>query len=428
MTLTSVRDLEVQIRQHNALPRPGSSVRLSLDQRLAQGDRFREAKERLKSSLTEIEHLYSSSEHLIHSGQDDCERCTRKKADIARAYYSFYLDEDPQSWTSHASLEYKLELERKFNNPGSSLDDLHATFRSGLREYLKQDLCSGTGAAQRERTEIFVEERPTADVLNACLDHAQQKAPNPDAAAFIAELQETKTPEERAQLYVKYYCNSSWIDSSSVKNFKSKYARMFEQLVPHDEVVDAMRKEAEGSQLSKLEGLRRQLNELEMAQSAHLKAKAKKDQKMRDREPTPGVVQCSLVGCANEVDLATDETIECAVCEWLERKGSEKGRAFYCCVEHAEEDFEEHDRNDHQCCMGGRCFFYPQSGPPGETGDGGLCQDCADEEFTSYFCSQDCYHHSLELHREDFHMGKGIHNDSDHLELFRPANDMEIIT
>lgn len=339
MTLTSLRDVEVQIRQHNALPRPVSHARLSLDQRLAQGDRFREAKETLDSSLREIERSYSFSEHLIHSGQDDCERCARKKAHIARAYYKFYLDENPQSWTLHAAPEYKRELERKFNDPGSSLDDLHATFRSGLREYLKQDLCSGTGAGQLEVTEIFSEQRPTGDILNACLSQAQQRAPNPDAAAFIAELQDTKTPEERAQLYIRYYCSSSWADSSSVKNFKSKYARMFEQLVPHDEVVDAMRKEAEGSQSSKLEGLRRQLNELEMAQSAHLKAKAKKDQKMRDREPTPGVVQCSLVGCANEVDLATDETIECAVCEWLERKGSEKGRAFYCCMEHAEEDF-----------------------------------------------------------------------------------------
>lgn len=56
---------------------------------------------------------------------------------------------------------------------------------------------------------------------------------------------------------------------------------------------------------------------------------------------------------------------------------------------------DEHDRADHQCCMGGRCFYFPQPGPPGETGDGGVCQDCADEEFTSYFCSQDCYHHNL---------------------------------
>ncbi|KUJ23627.1 uncharacterized protein LY89DRAFT_680347 [Mollisia scopiformis] len=423
-------DLEVQIRPHSSRSRPPAHRPLSLDQRLAQGDRFRKAKERLEVSLQEIQQAHSSPSSAFpsHTGQDDCERCARRKGDIARAYYAYYLDSDPESWVSYATPEYRRELERRFNDPGSSLDDLHATFRMGLREYLKLNLSSGTVFSEDELSSLFIDERSTTEILNTCLEQAQQKTSNSDTATFIAELQGAKGPEDRAQVYAKYYCSQSWADSSSVKNFKAKYARMFEQLVPHDEVVAAMRREAEESQSSRLAGLSRQLSELEMAQSAHLKAKARKDQKMRDREPSPGVVQCSLVGCANEVDLATDETIECAVCEWLERKGSEKGRAFYCCMGHAEEDFEEHDRNDHQCCMGGGCFYFPQAGPPGETGNGGICQDCADEEFTSYFCSQDCYHHNLELHREDFHMGKGIHNDSDNLEMFRPADDMEIMS
>lgn len=263
----------------------------------------------------------------------------RWKADITRAYYYYYLDSDPDSWASHTSPDYRQELERKFNDPSSSLDDLHANFRLAVLEYLTQNLCSGPGLSKDELSNMFKEGTSATEIITKCLEQAQQRAPNADAAAFIVELQDTKTAEERAQIYAKYYCSNSWADSSPVKNFKAKYARIFEQLVPYDEVVSVMRKEAEESQSSKISGLRRQLNELEMAQSAHLKAKARKDQKMRDREPTPGVVQCSLVGCANEIDLATDETIECAICEWLERKGSDKGRAFYCCMDHADDDF-----------------------------------------------------------------------------------------
>jgi hypothetical protein len=410
-----VRDMEVQIRPHSSHSRPSTSTarRQSLDQRLFQGDNLRDAKKRLEDSLRRIEHSYassSSSEYPAHSGQDGCDRCAGKRRDIGGAYYIYFLNSLPGIWSSEASEEYRHKLNRTYNDPESSLDDLHSVFRSAVRNYLKQNLGSKYGPSRAELEEMFNEERSTSEILNTCLEKAQQRAPNRNAASFIAELQHIRTPEERAQLYAKYYCSYFWTDPSHVKNFKAKYARMFEQLMPYDEVVAAMRKEAAESQSSKLAGLRRQLNELEMAQSAHLKAQARKDQKMRDREPSPGMVQCSLPGCANEVDLATDETIECAVCEWLERRGSEKGRAFYCCLDHAEEDFvsfllrastsanatqDEHDRNDHQCCMGARCFYFPQAGPPGETGDGGICQDCADEEFTSYFCSQDCYHHNL---------------------------------
>ncbi|KAF8854368.1 hypothetical protein BDZ45DRAFT_747631 [Acephala macrosclerotiorum] len=398
-----------------------------MEQMLAQGDRIRAAKETLDASLKAIEQSYSSSDQP-HSGGDDCERCTQKKADIRRAYYTYYLNTDPDKEHERWAEKYRRELDERYNDPQTPTDDLHAWFRSQIREVVR-DICQAREDISPDALmEIFHDERPTNDSINIILTQLQQSAPNPDAAAFTADLQKTKTPEERAQIYIKYYCSSSPNDSSLVKNFKAKYARMFEEQKPFDEVLNDMQKEAEDSKSSRLAGLRRQLNELEMAQSAHMKAQARKDQKRRDREPSPGVAQCSLDGCANEINLATEEIVECAVCEWLERKGSQKGRAFYCSVEHAEDDFDEHDRHDHQCCMGARCYYYPQPGPPGETGDGGLCQDCMDEEFTSYFCSQDCYHHNLDLHRDDFHLGKGIHNDSEHLEMFRPAADMEIVS
>lgn len=377
---------------------------------LAQGDRIRKAKENLDTSLKAIEQFYSSSD-LPHSGNEDCERCTKKKADIRQAYYTYYLDTDPDNEHDPFAEKFREELDARYNDPQTPLDDLHVWFQAQIRGVVR-DICQAHGDISPEALmEIFHDGRPTNASINIVLTQIQQNSPNPDAAAFTADLQKTKTPEERAQLYIKYYCSSSLNDSSLMKNFVAKYARIFEEQKPLDEVLKDMQKEAEDSQSSKLAGLRGELSELEMAQSAHMKAQARKDQKKRDREPSPGVAQCSLNGCANEINLATDEVIECAVCEWLERRGSQKGRAFYCSVEHAEDDFvslftsctrssayeaqDEHDRHDHQCCMGARCYYYPQPGPPGETGDGGLCQDCMDEEFTSYFCSQDCYHHNL---------------------------------
>jgi hypothetical protein len=126
---------------------------------------------------------------------------------------------------------------------------------------------------------------------------------------------------------------------------------MFGELIPHDEVLAAMKKEAADSHASKIDVLQREISELQMAQSAHLKVKAKKEEKhermILDREPSPKMVQCSLDGCANEVNLLAD-MIECAICEWLHRKGGERGRYVYCSVEHAEIAASTTRRPDHQ--------------------------------------------------------------------------------
>lgn len=45
--------------------------------------------------------------------------------------------------------------------------------------------------------------------------------------------------------------------------------------------------------------------------------------------------------------------------------------------------------------MGNQCAYYPEPGPDGETGAGGVCPDCMDEGYASYFCSQECYEANL---------------------------------
>jgi hypothetical protein len=318
-----------------------------LDQRIRQGDQFRRAKAQLEAALESIKQL---PPHGSHSGQPGCERCARKKIQIRDAYFEYYISSDPDAWSSHLS-HYQYQMAKKLNNPdGYSLEEVHALFLSALREHMKQDLCilqstdsPETRALKSMTRDMFDNGRPTSEILSDYAAAVERNAPNPDAAAFAAALNDSKTKEERAQIYIDYYCSPSWRDTSQQKNFKAKYARLFEQLIPHDEVVAAMKKEADDSQLSKIDGLQRDLGELQMAQSAHLKDKAKKEEKsqrmMMDREPSPKMVQCSLDGCGNEINLLADAIIECAICEWLDRKGGERGRYVYCSIQHADEDF-----------------------------------------------------------------------------------------
>jgi hypothetical protein len=233
---------------------------------------------------------------------------------------------------------------------GYSLEDVHILFQSALREHMKQDLCTPqptdsleTRALKSMTSNMFDNGRPTSEILSDYAATLEQSASNQDEAAFVSALNVSKTKEERAQIYIRYYCSPSWNESPQQKAFKAKYTRMFEQLVPHDEVVAAMMKEAEDAQSSKIEALQRELSELQMAQSAHFKVKAKKEEKdqkiMMDRESSPKMVQCSLDCCANEINLLADAILECAICEWLDRKGGERGRYVYCSIEHADEDF-----------------------------------------------------------------------------------------
>jgi len=238
----------------------------------------------------------------------------------------------------------------KLNHPsGYSLKEVHALFQSTFREHLKQDLCTPVEKDTPQSFSLksatayqFDSGRPTADILSDYAAAIENIAPNPDAAVFASAINNSTSQEERARIYMNYYCRPAWADSPQQKAFKAKYARMFEALVPHDEVLAAMKKEAADSQANKIDVLQREISELQMAQSAHMKVKAKKEEKhermVLDREPSPKMVQCSLDGCTNEVNLLAD-TIECAICEWLHRKGRERGRYVYCSVEHADEDF-----------------------------------------------------------------------------------------
>ncbi|CZT50905.1 uncharacterized protein RSE6_11975 [Rhynchosporium secalis] len=435
-----MEDIDLQIRAQQPLQKGRIAYPYSHDRRLQSGDQFRESKEQLEGSLAEIDRFYASSEAGPHDGPPNCQRCNKKKNDISRAFYNYYLSNDPRAWYAE-NLRYKQEMRRRFENPDTyTLDDNHSFFRSVLRDHLKQDLCTvlptddaKIASFKYKTSDFFNEGRSTEEILDAYLGHVSTIAPSPEAAAFNSALQDSTTRDERAQLYVKYYCSSSWNDSPAVKAIKTKHSRMFEALLPHDHVLALWRKDARDSQSTKLAELQGKLSDIKMAHSAYLKnkkkkaEKAEKDQRMVDREPAR-IEQCTLGGCPIEINLVTEEVIECAVCEWMDRKGGERGRAVYCSVEHANEDFEEHDRHDHRC-MAERCIYHPKLGPPGNFTDAlCFCQCCLEEDLVSMYCSQECYEENLADHQDQAYQRRGHHNHYEELEFFRPAEEMEIVS
>jgi hypothetical protein len=326
---------------------PVTSYPLPLDQRIEQGDLFRQARQKFEAALKTINHFYSSPQAPPHKGPPQCDRCASKKRQTLLAYYAYYLATDPGRWDSDLT-QYRVEIERRFNNPDISLEEIHQIFQAALRDHLKQDMCTSLTTDSSEiydfknRTaDMFDQGRSTEEILSFYIEEQLRTSPEPDVADFISSLQTSTTPQERAQIYINYYCKANWTDSPQQKNFKAKYARMFGELLSHDSVMTAMKKEAEDSQSNKVAEARNKQAELQMAQSAHFKNKARKaekDQRMQDRESSPKIMRCSLPGCDVDVNLS-EETIECAVCDWFVRKGADKGHAYYCSVEHVEEDF-----------------------------------------------------------------------------------------
>ncbi|CAL3964372.1 hypothetical protein PZA11_001745 [Diplocarpon coronariae] len=439
-----MEEVELQIRAnglHQApYPHVSNPYPHSLDRRLLAGDAFRDAKIRLENTLRSIEDHYSSPAAGFHTGSPHCPRCLDKKKHVSRAYYDYYLSDDARSWYAEIP-QYKHEIQRRFDNPDAySLDDIHVFFQATLREHLKQDLCAArrgdNGAVtsfKYKTSDLFNESiRSTSEILTAYLDNISLICPNKDSVGFVHALQNTTTPEERAQIYIQYYCASSWDDPPAVKTFKAKWARMFESLAPHDEILAAMRREADGCHASKLSELQGKLSDIKMAQSAHLKNKKRKaekdqrDQRVLDREPSPRTERCTLGGCPAEINLLDGTVIECAICEWLDRKGGDRGRAVYCSVEHAEADFDEHDLHDHGC-MADRCI-YSSGGPGPSDTPPGICQCCSEQDTLTFFCSLACYQENFADHRERVFHQRGPHNHYQMLDYFRPEEHMEIIS
>ncbi|KAK0110131.1 hypothetical protein ONS95_002784 [Cadophora gregata] len=433
--------VELQLRGQQHIPNTTvTSYPQSHDRRLQVGDHFRESKEQLESKLATIDRFYASPEAGPHEGPPNCHRCSKKKHDIAQAFYDYYLSKDSRAWYA-GNAYYTQEMQRRFESPDVySLDDIHSFFQSVLREHLKQDLCtvlptddSKTTDFKYKTSEFFNEgHRATNEILDAYLDHVSTIAPNPDAAIASSRLQDTWNTESRARLYTAYYCSPIGPNEPpAAKAIKAKHARMFEALVPHDEVLASWRKDAEDSQAAKISELQGKLSDIKMAQSAYLKnkkKKAEKDQRMLDREPTPRIEQCALGGCPIEINLVMEEVIECAICEWMDRKGGERGRAVYCSMEHANEDFEEHDAHDHRC-MAEKCIYYPKLGPPGNfTSSLCACQCCLEEDLLSVYCSRECYEENFAEHQEQAYQRRGNHNHYEELEYFRPAEEMQIIS
>lgn len=328
---------------------------LSADQQILQAYEFRDSEESLKENLQAAEEFYSKirpGNYTYHTGDADCERCTKWKRRIIQTYADYYLGNAPHRWDANLS-DYREEIREMFHDPTAySLEEIHTKYQRELRSHLKKVLCNvkrgdskdtiDQKALTSSRIDSGEEIKP---ILEMHLEFVLSSSP-PEVADAIRELQKSKSRGERIPIYVKYYCTPAWADTPQQKNMKAKYARQFEAGLSHDEVLGAWKKEVLYMQQEEISKLKHRLGELQMAQSAHLKNKAKKaekDQRMQDRDYVfvPKLERCSLESCGREVDVSTEGgAIQCAVCDWLARRDeTNRKRFFYCAEEHAEEDF-----------------------------------------------------------------------------------------
>jgi hypothetical protein len=339
------------MRATNPPSNPRRQYPLSVDQQVLDAYQFRNAEEDLAATLRHVEKFYSEARLGKHSGEPNCERCMKKKRRIKQAYHSYYLGGEPYRWDTHL-LSYREEMQRMFDDAEAySLEDIHARYQRELRNYLKRVLCTVKRGDSKEIVEQkawassrFDSEEDVKSILETHLDFTLTSTSR-DAADAIHTLQKTTNPDERIPVYVKYYCTPTWTDTPQQKNMKAKYARQFEAGHSHNEVLGAWKKEVLRMQQEEISKLKHRLGELQMAQSAHLKNKAKKaerDQRMQDRDYVfvPKLARCSLESCGKEVDVSADGgAIQCAVCDWLARRNEGRRRFFYCGEEHAEDDF-----------------------------------------------------------------------------------------
>ncbi|KAF5873319.1 uncharacterized protein Bfra_008601 [Botrytis fragariae] len=419
----------------------GRTYPLTLGERLEHADNYRIDHEALRKTLESIKKFYESPFATPHTtDHKDCESCIGEDRQTRKAYQDWYLSEDPDRWYSKL-FDYKAELQSMFEQPKvHRLDEIHTRADHEFRAHLKKDLCAHRPDDSEDIIEFkdriameLDQGRNISKVLNAYLTEYIKTCPNPDQVDFILHLHDTTTHKQRIPIYVSYYCSPLESDSISVRNYKSKYARMFENEIPYDEVVAAMKKESARTKDTEIAQLQHRLNELNLAQSAHLKAKAKKEQKdtlkylHHQQVEKESKALCSYDGCDEDVDLSVPEgAIQCILCDWIASKVPEDRdhkRTYYCSPSHALLDHEDHDKADHYCLSAHwkDCCLSELSADEEVSHDGMcLCKVCMVSGHKALFCSEECYEKNYNQHSAEWHSDENAQRS---LEIFRIPDD-----
>ncbi|KAA8569024.1 hypothetical protein MFRU_047g00440 [Monilinia fructicola] len=422
----------------------GQNYPLTLGERLAHADNYRIDHETLEKTRESIQKFYRSSFASAHTGDHmNCESCIGMNRQMRKAYQDWYLSDEQDRWYSKL-FDYKAELQSMFDQPTvHSLANIHKRVDQEFRAHLKKDLCAYIPGDSEDVTEFKDRTAMELDggrdipkILTAYLTEQIKSCPHPDQVDFILRLNDTTTNQERIPIFISYYCSPLDSDSANVRNFKSKYIRMFENGDPHDEVVAAMRKESAHSKEVEIAQLRRRLNELNLAQSAQLKAKAKKAEKdtlkyqRHQQVARESKAFCSYDGCDEDVDLTVpDGALQCVLCDWIASKVPEDEshkRYYYCCPDHALLDHDAHEQNDHFCLSAHwKDSCLSQIGAIGsETYDGmGLCKVCMISGHKAFFCSEECYEKNYDQHAAEWHTDENAQNS---LEVFSMPDNFVI--
>ncbi|RFU30643.1 hypothetical protein B7463_g5683, partial [Scytalidium lignicola] len=321
---------------------------LSFDQRLLEADNLREDTVKLESKLSSIRKACSESPQCSNSVAE----CPEHMGQIVEAYQEFYLSDEPNRWHSNLT-KYKEAVRSMFNNPQEyTLDDIHERVRKEQRQSQGSDLCTirpdDTEEIIRwkhESAEMFDQGRTITDIINRRIKMQLEALPESEAAeklAFLKAVEESRGSRERIRIYIDYYCQQLPTDSRERAAFKSKFTKMFQEGLSHDIVIGAMIKQSTEAKEAQKSNLQHRLGELQMAQSAHLKNKAKKEETFSRRlqVEAENTAECSFPGCELPVNLLTEDgPLECAICEWLSQRSSSRKQFFYCSNEHADNDF-----------------------------------------------------------------------------------------
>lgn len=249
-----------------------------------------------------------------------------------------------------------------FERSGIPLEAIHRRFKAELKSHLRKDMCTVLPndpkdvVDQKLRLDHLFQAMSVEDALATGfqekvngladvpgLDGRVRSGNVGDAThplGFNVGLQGAKSTEERAALYIAYYCTPVPDDTPQMRNLKTKYAKLFESGKSHDTVLGMWKEEAKEVKAREVERLEQRLAELKMAQSAHLKnqnkKKMKKDAKMKDKKD---IVDCSLPGCDKQMDKSKEGVDECVVCDWLARRTGQRRHFYYCSPAHANRDF-----------------------------------------------------------------------------------------
>ncbi|KAI0020616.1 hypothetical protein F4780DRAFT_779301 [Xylariomycetidae sp. FL0641] len=231
-------------------------------------------------------------------------------------------------------------------------------------------------------------------------------------AAFLERLKAAQSPKARADAYLDVFFRASHDPAGADKG--KKYTDMVANGTSMADAINTMLRDRQAAKANQeeLQALRKKLEELKRAKTAHELNKAKRDHAKQEKAKAAAAAAAAEQGdlppcfvCSKATD--PDDFYHCPACRIYAVHGVIKEPVVFCSRECNTRGKEAHVKEVHPCAYGRDCVVQTDEDVDMESGGRVpvFCRECLEVlKIPTLVCSARCYDSHFQRHRDGVHL------------------------